>query len=191
MGASGWQVCLKRLFYYSYHDFCKGFPWTSSSITYSTRDQRDTTSIAVLALRVIQEERKFIDTSNVLFWLQQRDTLTFKSTLDLFDNPITYVPFGKRTLPPYTCEPVLKYAQCLIRRNLCLIFQNWILYRFGAIFGIFGPKWVIRGELKYPSIQKTRFEGQNCIAKNPARNDTWDKFYLQQTLCIDKGLILF
>ena len=47
------------------------------------------------ALRVIQE-RKFIDTSNVLFAF---DTLTFKTTVDLFDNPITYVPLGKKPLP--------------------------------------------------------------------------------------------
>ena len=65
---------------FSHHDFCKGFPWTSSSITYSTKNSRDDTFAC---------HRGKENLSTLLRCAG--DTLSFKTLPDLLDNPITYV----------------------------------------------------------------------------------------------------
>ena len=59
-----WQVLLGSrdfVLFSSHHDFCKGFPWTSSSITYSTKNSQDSaTTTPSRAIEVKKIYRHFL-----------------------------------------------------------------------------------------------------------------------------------
>ena len=65
--------------------------------------------------------------------------------------------------------------------------------KFGILTVILGAKWAILDLLDCNLTKNFGMEAQNCNAKKPAQNDTWDKYLPQGPLCTQdsKALVPF